>query len=196
MYRIIRTIAAVSLSLLATHTVAQNDGDWTVLIEGNQGLDNFNQVGDANWHSASDFIHVNRGEGVAYLVTPDSYDDFELHIEFMASEDANSGIYMRCQDAMNITDRSCYEANIFDQRPDPAYGTGAIVHVAAVTEPYPKAAGQWNTYAITLQGDHLRVILNGEVTADVRDSQFREGPIALQWGRGDLRFRSFRIRSL
>ncbi len=196
MHSIIRTIATLSLPLLATHSLAQDDGDWITLIEGNQGLDNFNQVGEANWHSASDFVHVSQGEGVAYLVTPDSYDDFELHVEFMASEDANSGIYMRCEDAQNITDRSCYEANIFDQRPDPSYGTGAIVHVAAVSEPYPKAAGQWNTYEITLQGDRLHVLLNGEETVDVQDSQFSEGPIALQWGRGDLRFRSFRIRPL
>lgn len=196
MHRIITTLAALSLPLLATYSVAQSEGGWTTLIEGNQGLDNFNQVGEANWHAASDYIHVNSGEGVAYLVTPDSYGDFELHVEFMASEDANSGIYMRCQDARNITDRSCYEANIFDQREDPSYGTGAIVHVAAVSEPYPKSAGQWNTYEITLQGDRLQVVLNGEETVDVRDSQFSEGPIALQWGRGDMQFRSFRIRPL
>ena len=29
-----------------------------------------------------------------------------------------------------MTDRTCYEANIFDQRPDPSFGTGAIVHLA------------------------------------------------------------------
>jgi len=194
MHRIIRSIAA--LSLLAVNATAQEGEDWITLIEGNQGLENFNQVGEANWHSASDYVHVNRGEGVAYLVTPDSYDDFELHVEFMASEDANSGIYMRCQDAGNITDRSCYEANIFDQRPEPSYGTGAIVHVAAVSEPYPQAAGQWNIYEITLQGDRLHVVLNGETTVDVRDGQFSRGPVALQWGRGDLRFRAVRIRRL
>ena len=54
--------------------------------------------------------------------------------------------------AATITDENCYEANIFDQRPDPTYGTGAIVKVAAVS-PMPKAGGKWNTYEITASGD-------------------------------------------
>jgi len=47
-------------------------------------------------------------------------------LEFWASDDANSGIYMRCQNPAQITDRSCYEAQINDQRSDPSYGPGAI----------------------------------------------------------------------
>jgi hypothetical protein len=38
------------------------------------------------------------------------------------------------------TDRSCYEVNIFDQRKDPTYGTGGIVHFVEVN-PMPKAGG-------------------------------------------------------
>jgi hypothetical protein len=41
--------------------------------------------------------------------------------------------------------------NIYDQRPDPSYGTGAIVNFAKV-EPMPKAGGKWNTYEITAKG--------------------------------------------
>jgi phosphoribosylpyrophosphate synthetase len=37
--------------------------------------------------------------------------------------------------------------NIFDTRPDPSYGTGAIVYFAEVN-PMPKAANKWNTYEI------------------------------------------------
>ena len=61
-------------------------------------------------------------------------------MEFWASDDANSGIFLRCQDPTKITDKSCYEANIFDQRPDPTYGTGGIVHFAEVN---PMAEGWW-----------------------------------------------------
>ena len=68
------------------------------------------------------------GQTAAYLVTKTKYKDFQVYVEFWASDDANSGIYMRCQDVAAITDRSCYEANIFDTRPDPAYRTGGIVY--------------------------------------------------------------------
>jgi hypothetical protein len=49
------------------------------------------------------------------------------------------------------------EANIYDQRPDPIYGTGAIVNFAEV-DPMPKAAGNWNTFLITAKGDNLIVV--------------------------------------
>ena len=66
------------------------------------------------------------------------------------------------------TAKICYEVNIFDKRPDPSYGTGAIVDVAKV-DPMPKAAGKWNTYEITAKGSHLVVVLNGQKTVDVQD---------------------------
>ena len=161
------------------------------LINGNEGMDNFTIAGaDANWSTDASSIFADEGDGASWLVTRDSYSDFVLHVEFWATDDANSGIYLRCQDRDRITYRSCYEANIFDQRPDPSYGTGAIVHIASVEEPRPTVGGQWNVYHITLRGDHLLVQLNNETTVDARDSQFAEGPIALQWARGTIRFRN------
>ena len=174
---------------------AAEDG-WTTLIDGVNGLENFNVVGTANWSATDGTIQATEGPGAAFLVTKESYDDFELRVEFWVSDDANSGIYMRCQDAATITDRTCYEANVFDQRPDLTFGTGGIVHIAPVAEPFPKAGGKWNTYEITVDGSHLMVTLNGVKTADVEDTQFASGPIALQWARGIVRFRNVQVRPL
>ena len=103
---------------------------------------------------------------------------------------------MRCQNPDVITDRDCYEANIYDQRPDPSYGTGGIVHRAAVSEPAPTVGDNWNVYRITAYGDRLIAELNNEVTADVSDSELSEGPIGLQWAAGELRFRKVEIARL
>ena len=113
----------------------------------------------------------------------------------LASDDANSGIYMRCADIKYLTDRTCYEANIFDQRPDPTFGTGAIVHLSPVS-PMPKAGGKWNTFDITVKGTRLIVTLNGVVTADIQDSKFANGPIALQYAAGVIKFRKVQISAL
>ena len=129
-------------------------------------------------------------------MTKDSYSDFVIRVEFWASDDSNSGIYMRCQNPEVITDRDCYEANIYDQRPDPSYGTGGIVHRAAVSEPAPTVGGKWNVYRITAYGDRLIAELNNEITADVSDSELSEGPIGLQWAAGELRFRIVEIARL
>jgi hypothetical protein len=165
------------------------------LIDGPDGIDNFNQVGEGNWSAVEGVVQATASTGgAAFLVTKEAYSDFNLRIEFWASDDANSGIFLRCQEPDNINDRNCYEANIFDQRPDPSFGTGGIVHIAPVSEPLPKARGKWNIYNITLQGSHLVVVLNGVTTVDVQDSLFASGPIALQWGRGTIRFRNVQIR--
>ena len=170
--------------------------DWVTLIDGTEGLDNFNRVGDANWTAEFSSIRATEGNGASWLVTKDSYSDFVIRVEFWASDDSNSGIYMRCQNPEVITDRDCYEANIYDQRPDPSYGTGGIVHRAAVSEPAPTVGGKWNVYRITAYRDRLIAELNNEITADVSDSELSEGPIGLQWAAGELRFRKVEIARL
>ena len=171
-------------------------GGWTTLIDGTDGLENFNMVGDANWAGEFSSIRATEGTGASWLVTKEAYGDFVIRIEFWASDDANSGIYMRCQNPERITDRDCYEANIYDQRPDPSYGTGGIVHRASVSEPLPTAGDKWNVQKITAYGDRLKVELNNEVTADVTDSELGEGVIGLQWAAGELRFRKVEIAML
>ena len=190
-----RFFISISFSLISTALYAADNG-WVTLIDGTEGMNNFNQLGNANWSGQMSAIQATEGSGASFLVTKRNYSDFVLRVEFWASNDANSGIFLRCQDSANINDRNCYEANIFDQRPDPAYGTGGIVHIAPVEEPRPKAGDRWNVYKIILQNDHLVVELNGKSTVDVRDGQFSTGPFALQWGRGVMRFRKVEVMEL
>ena len=183
-------------TVLASSFIQAADNDWVTLIDGTDGMENFNIVGDANWSAEHNAIQATQGSGTSWLVSKKSYSDFSLRVEFWASDDSNSGIYMRCEDANQITDRSCYEANVFDQRGDPSFGTGAIVHIAPVDEPRPTAGNKWNVFVITLDGNHLVVELNGKRTVDVHDDLLASGPIALQWARGTLRFRKMVIREL
>lgn len=172
-------------------------GGWETLIDGASGLENWNRVGGANWHAEDGAIVADRStsKGSSFLMSKKAYGDFELRIEFWVSHDANSGIYMRCSDLAKITDRTCYEANIFDERKDPTYGTGAIVHISPI-KPMPKAGGRWNVYEITLKGDHLVLVLNGQRTADAHDAKFKSGPFGLQYAAGVVKFRKVQIRPL
>ncbi len=173
------------------------DSGWTPLVDGTKGLENFNRVGDTQWVAADGAIQASAGgKDPGYLVTKGSYKDFVIRAEFWSSDDANSGIFFRCQEPNRITDENCYEANIFDQRPDPNFGTGAIVKVAKVAQPMPKAGGKWNTYEITAKGTRLVLVLNGVKTVDIEDSKLASGPIALQWGRGVIKWRKVEIKPL
>jgi hypothetical protein len=170
----------------------RTDPGWITLLDGTT-LDNWNAVGDANWRVADGVVQADRGVG--YLVSKNSYADFQIRAEFWADADANSGIFIRCSDPQQITPATAYEVNIYDKRPDPSYGTGAIVDVAKVA-PMPKAGGRWNTFEITAKGPRLTVVLNGVRTVDVNDSNYARGPIALQYGAGVVKFRKLQIRPL
>lgn len=192
-----RTVTLLSGMALAGCSSLGTLGGMATLIDGDRGLENFQRVGDADWKAADGAIQAERSKTTyAYLLTKKKYADFRLTLEFWASDDANSGVFFRCQDPRNITAENCYEANIFDQRPDPAYGTGAIVLVAKAPVPMPKAGGRWNTYEITADGSRLTLALNGITTVDITDAKLADGHVALQWGAGAVKFRRLVIQPL
>jgi len=176
---------------------------WETLVDGDKGLENFSRVGDANWRAEGGAIVADRGKG-GYLVSNKTYGDFEIRAEFWADTDTNSGIFLRCNDRTKIGAVGCYEVNIWDIRPEPKYGTGAIVDVAAVPVPIAnKAGGHWNIYEITAKGSQLTVKLNGVQTVSVQNSKLASGPFALQYGAGvqnaqggPIKFRKVQIRPL
>jgi hypothetical protein len=191
-------IAAAVLVVSGGCAMMGRSGGWESLLD--PQLSAFDRVGQANWRVEDGAAVANRGVG--YLVTKKDYGDFELRAEFWADAGTNSGIFIRCADRVKITAANCYEVNIWDQRPEPKYGTGAIVDVAAVN-PMPKAAGRWNTYIVTAKGDHLTVTLNGQRTVDVRHGKHARGPIVLQQAQGvvkdsgdAIKFRKLEVRPL
>jgi hypothetical protein len=174
----------------------QADDGWITLLDSTNKGD-WGEVGTANWEMKDGAMTADKlnGKDLGYLVTKNSYKDFQIRAEFWVDEEANSGVFLRCDRSDKIDAKICYEVNIFDKRPDPSYGTGAIVDVAKV-DPMPKAGGKWNTYEITAQGPHLVIVLNGQKTADVQDSKHASGPFALQYASGVLKFRKVQIKPL
>jgi hypothetical protein len=178
---------------LGLMTFAQGPAQgWVTLFDGTH-LNSFNIVGTANWKLADGVVEATAGSG--FLVSKETYSDIEIRVEFWVDAGANSGVYVRCQDPAKITDKTCYEANIFDKRPDQSGRTGAIVHVAKPLATID-AGGRWNTYEISAKGPQLTVKLNGTLTAQAEDGKFASGPIALQYMAGTVRFRRVQIRRL
>ncbi len=203
MKRLHRFAAAMALTTFAiglTNSAgAQSSSQWTTIFDG-KSLDNFNTIGDANWRIEDGSLVADKGNG--FVVTKNNYGDFEMRVEFWADEDANSGIYIRCADPQKILATNCYEVNIFDKRPQPIYGTGAIVDLAKV-DPMPKAGGKWNVFEITAKGPRMSVVLNGQTTVDgAEDTKFATGPFALQFApgvvkdKGVIKFRKVELRPL
>jgi hypothetical protein len=196
----VSTLAAAALIGAAAAQyagLAFGDDGWVTLMD-STSKGEWGEVGKANWTFKDGLLVVDKldGKDLAYLVSKTAYKDFQIRAEFWVDDEANSGIFLRCDQSEKIDAKICYEVNIFDKRPDPTYGTGAIVDTAKV-DPMPKAGGKWNTYEITAQGPHLVIVLNGQKTADVQDSKhLNAGPIALQYGSGVVKFRKVQIKPL
>ena len=195
MLRGVVAIATISVSAACAPghgpSAGRAEAPWTTLFDGSS-LAGWTTTGDANWQLSDGIVAADMGTG--FLVTRESYGDFELEVEFWVSPDANSGVFLRCANPAKPGAMTCYEVNIFDQRRDPTYRTGAIVGVA---KPNVKidAGNRWNTYHIEVHAKHLLVKLNGQTTVDVEDDKLATGPIGLQYAGGQVKFRSVRIRA-
>src|SRR5215468_5837185 len=70
---------------------------WTTLIDGDKGMENWDVLGGGNWRGADGAIQADKSttKGASILVSKKSFKDFDLYVEFWASEDTNSGVYIR-----------------------------------------------------------------------------------------------------
>jgi hypothetical protein len=187
---------ACAAAAISPQVRAQSGGEIVLLDAKSMG--DWDKLGESNWRF-EDGAAVAEGKNATspqnYLVSKQSFKNFVLTVEFWSSDDANSGVFIRCSDPKKVGDHTCYEANIFDQRPDQTYGTGSITHYAEVN-PMPKAGGKWNTYEITAKGRQITVMLNGQKTAELHNNMWIEGPIALQHGAGTVKFRKVTVKPL
>jgi hypothetical protein len=190
--RVLLLSTLLSVLALQTGVAAQGGGGWTSLFDGSS-LKGWNAVGNANWSVAEGAIQANMGTG--FLVTPVPYRDFQITLEFWVTDDANSGVFIRCEDPKTISATNAYEVNIYDKRPDQSYRTGGIVDVAKPAS-VVMTGGKWNSFDITARGTKFTVILNGMKMVDVDDAKHANGPIALQYGAGTVKFRNVRVRAL
>ncbi len=155
--------------------------------------------GQANWRVQDGMLIADTlkdPKAPSYLVTKESYGNFQIRAEFFVDTNTNSGIFIRCEQPDLISAKTGYEVNIWDTRPEQIYGTGAIVDVAKVS-PMPLAGGKWNTFEITAKGSQMTVVLNGVQSSAGSDTAHASGRIALQFGGGGVvKFRNVQIKTL
>ncbi|MEN6493760.1 MAG: DUF1080 domain-containing protein, partial [Thermoguttaceae bacterium] len=138
--------------------------------------------------------------GGSDLISELSFQDFELHLEFLLERGANSGVYLRGR----------YEIQLIDARNRrPGNNTcGAICTLIPPTSNAYRGAGQWNSLDVKLVGRHVTVTMNGQriiddqeiprpTAAPLDDLETQPGPIMLQrWGDGVTMFRNIQVRGL
>ena len=200
MKRLIAGIAAVLVVALAGCSGQPAGTGWITLVDGETGLDNFTRIGDANWRGEGGAIVADSAttKGASVLVSKQSFKDLEIYVEFWASENTNSGVYLRAPNPNLVNTASgAFEVQIWDKNPNQIYRTGSLVNVASA-QPIYKAANQWNTFEIHAKGSQITVKFNGTVTSSTDYAKTHEGRVALQFnpGTGVVKFRKVMVRPL
>ncbi len=130
------------------------------------------------------------------LITDTKYNDFKLHVELRYPAGSNSGVYLRGRYEVQVEDNAGKE-------PSSTY-FGGIYGFLTPNEMVAKAAGEWQSYDITLIGRRVTVVANGKaiivdqiipgITGGALDSKEAEaGPIMLQGDHGPVEYRNIVI---
>ncbi len=160
-----------------------------------KGTDDWIEKGDATWQINDQEIIGSLVRGTGFIMTKDTYKDFELELEFNPDGTINSGIFIRCKDyTLSYTD--CYEINIWDEHPEQKDRTGAIVSRTTPLEQI-ETIGKWNTYKIKADKNHIQAWINGILVADLENDDLQEGYIGLQAAQiGTIKFRNVKLKTL
>ena len=151
--------------------------------------------GDAEWKFMDGELIGSAKANSGFVMTKDSYKDFELTLEFNPDSTVNSGIFVRCK-VKELTNIECYEMNIWDLHPDQKSRTGSVVS-RAEPEAYVETLDKWNTYKIVCRGKKIQTWVNKVLTIDIENEDLVEGYIALQAAEtGTIKFRNIRLKLL
>jgi hypothetical protein len=149
-----------------------------------------------------------------WIATKETYDNFDLTLEFNVAKDSNSGVFIRAPLNGNPATNGM-EVQLFDND-SPKYKvkpvlvhTGAIWNIAAPSKDMHKKAGQWQTMRIVCAGTHCMVWHNDEriVSVNLKDHYATHakkipgikrtaGHIGLQNHGAPFHFRNVRIKKI
>jgi Domain of Unknown Function (DUF1080) len=121
------------------------------------------------------------------LQTVKDYGDFQWHVEWKIEKGGDSGLYLRGNPQVQIWDSDNLAASL---KADWGTGSGGLWN-----NPLPKGAdpksvgkvplkkadkpvGEWNKFIITMKGNKVTILLNGELVVD-------DAPLANYWQKGE-----------
>ncbi len=151
--------------------------------------------GDAQWRFKKEVVEGVCAATEGFIMTKNTYGNFQLELEFYPDSTINSGVFVRCKTiALSATD--CHEMNIWDLHPNQDFRTGAIV-AKATPKTNVNTLNRWNTYKIRCSGTQVNVWVNDTLTAEFEDVVLKQGHIGLQAsGKGTIKFRNIYVKEL
>ncbi len=213
-----------------TLTAEEKKAGWLLLFDGRTTAGWRGYRSDrmpASWkvENGSLLARRQKGESAGDIVTLNSYDDFELSLQWKMTRGGNSGLVFRANEQHKNVWESGPEYQILDNTGhldglNPLASAGACYAVFAPAKDATRPLGTWNDSRIVARGKHVEHWLNGEKLleyevdsenwrAHVKTSKFYltvygqgnwgrapKGYIALQDYGGAIEFRSIKLLPL
>jgi hypothetical protein len=135
----------------------------------------------------------------SHLWTEESFKDFILKVDWRLPAKGDSGIYLRgmSKAQCNIWVNELGSGEVWGYRTDNSLPE-EVRKACTPKKVADKPVGEWNTFVITMKGDRLTVVLNGEEV--ISNAQLPgvkpSGPIALQHHGNPIEFRNILIKEL
>lgn len=156
-------LALAFTALLALPTFADEPSaeTWKPLFDG-KSLDGWEHVGPGKMVLEGGTIRTEGGMGLLWY-TKEVFGNCQLRVVYKTTRaSSNSGVFIRIADKPKdewFAVHHGYEVQICDST-DEFHRTGAIYSLSKATAK-PGKVGEWNTLIITLDGDRVKVSLNG-----------------------------------
>jgi Domain of Unknown Function (DUF1080) len=159
-----------------------------------KNLEGWHASGENQWKAVGGVLTSARSG--SNLISDKVFTDFKLHVEFRYPKGSNSGVYLRGR----------YEVQVEDSKGrEPQKDLlGGVYGFIAPTEMMAKAAGEWQSFDITLTGRMITLMVNGKtvicnqeipgITGGALNSREAEpGPIMFQGDHGPIEYRNIVI---
>lgn len=219
-------ILAASLLLSGCSTTVRNpeQSGWKVLFDG-KSTDAFRGFKQASFPTNSWVIDGGTLKSLPKLqidlITRETYEDFELELDWKVEKQANSGIMFHVSESESETYETGPEMQIVDDAntkdgSDPITSAGSLYALLPPTNKKCHPAGEWNRIRLLVQGNHVEHWMNGAKILEyelgggslktlIANSKFKSWPrfaqektghIALQNHGNSVWFRNVRVRRL
>ncbi|MCI0334067.1 MAG: DUF1080 domain-containing protein [Planctomycetes bacterium] len=149
----------------------------------------FNGKDLSNWTGATDDFEVKNGAiqckpgRGGNLFTKDTFDNFIVRFEFKLPPGGNNGLALRAPITQDQLAYAATEIQILDDDA-PQYADlhdyqvhGSLYGLAPAARGYLRPDGEWNCQEVTLDGDKLKVNVNGFEVLNVNVAEVREKPL-------------------